>query len=123
MLKHKKNLSPLINLIEANYTKKNLPLIEIGDSIKIKKVIQEGNKERIQMSEGVVIGQNNSSINKTITIRKTIQNIGVERIYLIHSPQIINIEIIKKAKVRKSKLYYLRKRSGKSTRLKQRTNA
>nr|YP_009394632.1 ribosomal protein L19 [Vertebrata thuyoides]ARW63194.1 ribosomal protein L19 [Vertebrata thuyoides] len=121
MQKYTKRLSPFINLIENDYTKKNLPSIEIGDSIKIQKIIQEGNKERIQISEGVIIGKNNSGINKTITIRKTIQSIGVERIYLIHSPQIINIEIIKRAKVRKSKLYYLRKRSGKSTRLKQRT--
>nr|YP_009396683.1 ribosomal protein L19 [Vertebrata australis]ARW65869.1 ribosomal protein L19 [Vertebrata australis] len=121
MLKNINQLSTLVQLIENDYKKQNLPLIEIGDSIKIKKVIQEGDKERIQISEGVVIGQNNSNINKTITIRKTIQNIGVERIYLIHSPQIINIEIVKRAKVRKSKLYYLRQRSGKSTRLKQRT--
>nr|YP_009122132.1 50S ribosomal protein L19 [Vertebrata lanosa]AJH65890.1 50S ribosomal protein L19 [Vertebrata lanosa] len=123
MPKNIKHFSPLIKLIEDKYIKKNLPLIEVGDNIKIRKVIQEGNKERIQISEGVIIGQNNSNINKTITVRKTIQNIGVERVYLIHSPQILNIEIVKKAKVCKSKLYYLRKRSGKSTRLKPRKNS
>nr|YP_009398767.1 ribosomal protein L19 [Kuetzingia canaliculata]ARW67953.1 ribosomal protein L19 [Kuetzingia canaliculata] len=105
--------------IEKNYKKNNLPRIEIGDSIKIKKIIQEGNKERIQSSEGVIIAKKNSNINVTITVRKVVQNIGVERIYLVHSPNIINIEIIKRSKVRRSKLYYLRHRSGKATRLKQ----
>lgn len=109
----------LIQRLEAKITKENIPQIEIGDTIKVKKVVQEGAKERIQVSEGVVIAQKNFSINRTITVRKTVQNIGVERIYLVHSPQIKSIEVLKKAKVRRSKLYYLRKRSGKATRLKQ----
>nr|YP_009399587.1 ribosomal protein L19 [Dictyomenia sonderi]ARW69193.1 ribosomal protein L19 [Dictyomenia sonderi] len=115
-LRHKINL---IHQIEQKHIKQNIPQVDIGDTIKIKKVIQEGNKERVQISEGVVISKKNSQINQTITVRKTVQNIGIERIYLLHSPQIINIEITKKSKVRKSKLYYLRKRSGKATRLKQ----
>ena len=119
--KRKENLD-LVQLVEKKYLKEDIPEIQIGDSIKIKKIIQEGTKERIQIIEGVVIANKNSSINRTITIRKTIQNIGVERIYLINSPQIIKIEILKQAKVRRSKLYYLRHRSGKATRLKQRTN-
>nr|YP_009398126.1 ribosomal protein L19 [Gredgaria maugeana]ARW67312.1 ribosomal protein L19 [Gredgaria maugeana] len=119
MIKKLKQQKNLINKIEKEYIKKDVPNIEIGDSIKIKKIIQEGNKERIQMSEGVVISKNHSQINRTITVRKTIQNIGVERIYLLHSPQILNINIIKKSKVKRSKLYYLRNRSGKATRLKQ----
>nr|YP_010618964.1 Ribosomal protein L19 [Deltalsia parasitica]WAX02977.1 Ribosomal protein L19 [Deltalsia parasitica] len=118
MIKKAKYKINLINSIEQKYIKKNIPTIEIGDTVKIKKLIQEGNKERIQASEGVVIAKNNSQINQTITVRKTVQNIGVEKIYLLHSPQIINIEITKKSKVRRSKLYYLRNRSGKSTRLK-----
>ncbi len=112
----------LIQFIEKHYIKNKQKNIEIGDSLRIKKTIQEGNKERIQFVEGVVIAKKNSGINATITIRKTIQNIGVERIYLLNSPQIIDIEITKKAKVRRSKLYYLRYRSGKATRLKQRQN-
>nr|YP_010850507.1 ribosomal protein L19 [Lophurella caespitosa]WGH13229.1 ribosomal protein L19 [Lophurella caespitosa] len=119
MIKKLKQQNHLINKIQKIYIKDNIPQINVGDSIKIKKMIQEGNKERIQVSEGVVISQNNSQINQTITVRKTVQNIGVERIYLIHSPQILNIEVIKKSKVRRSKLYYLRNRSGKATRLKQ----
>lgn len=112
----------LIQLIEQNHIKEKQKNIDIGDSLRIKKTIQEGSKERIQFVEGVVIAKKNSGINTTITIRKTIQNVGVERIYLLNSPQIINIEIIKRAKVRRSKLYYLRSRSGKATRLKQRPN-
>nr|YP_009395868.1 ribosomal protein L19 [Herposiphonia versicolor]ARW64848.1 ribosomal protein L19 [Herposiphonia versicolor] len=117
--KLKKDLN-LVQTIQKQYITNNYYNIEIGDSIKIKKIIQEGNKERVQIAEGVVISKKNSSINKTITVRKTIQNVGVERIYLVHSPHILNIEVIKKAKVRRSKLYYLRNRSGKGTRLKQR---
>nr|YP_009394209.1 ribosomal protein L19 [Rhodomela confervoides]ARW62771.1 ribosomal protein L19 [Rhodomela confervoides] len=110
----------LMSIIEGKHIKNDLPNIEIGDSVKIKKTIQEGNKERIQISEGVIISKKNSQLNTTITVRKIIQNVGVERVYLLHSPQIINIEIIRKSKVRRSKLYYLRTRSGKATRLKQR---
>nr|YP_009394003.1 ribosomal protein L19 [Polysiphonia sertularioides]ARW62565.1 ribosomal protein L19 [Polysiphonia sertularioides] len=113
------NISNITTAIEVKYLKNDIPNIEIGDTIKIEKTIQEGNKERIQISEGVVIAKKNSGINKTITIRKIIQNIGVEKIYPIHSPQIIKINILKKAKVRRAKLYYLRSRSGKATRLKQ----
>nr|YP_009395460.1 ribosomal protein L19 [Polysiphonia infestans]ARW64440.1 ribosomal protein L19 [Polysiphonia infestans] len=114
-----KDTSNLVQLIEADYIKQNLPVVNIGDTVKIQKIIQEGNKERVQLSEGVIISKKNSGINKTMTMRKTIQNIGVERVYLMHSPHIIKIEIIKQAKIRKSKLYYLRSRSGKATRLKQ----
>ena len=104
--------------VESKFIKKNIPNIHTGDSVKIKILIKEGNKNRIQISEGVVISQKNTSINRSITIRKIIQNVGVEKVYLIHSPLIVDINIINKAKVRKSKLYYLRQRSGKATKLK-----
>nr|QCI06041.1 ribosomal protein L19 [Delesseria sanguinea] len=118
MKQYQKNYSKIIQNIENQFLKDNLPQIDIGDNIKIKLIIQEGSKERIQTSEGVVIAKHNSRLNTTINVRKIIQNIGVERIYLIHSPRILNIEIMRKSKVRRSKLYYLRKRSGKATRLK-----
>lgn len=120
-IRKRKNIN-FVQQLEKDYAKDNLPILEIGDSIRIKKLIQEGTKERIQISDGVIISKNNSSINTTITVRKTLQNIGVERIYLINSPKIVNIEVIKRAKVRRAKLYYLRTRSGKATRLKQRAN-
>nr|YP_009294559.1 ribosomal protein L19 [Asparagopsis taxiformis]AOM66042.1 ribosomal protein L19 [Asparagopsis taxiformis] len=114
------NSSPtIIKNIEEKLKKTNIPNIEIGDSIKIGLLIKEGNKERIQISEGVVISKNNANLNTTITVRKILHNIGVEKVYLIHSPRITSIEILRKSKVRRAKLYYLRNRSGKATRLKQ----
>jgi len=108
----------IISNIESKYIKHNIPSIDIGDNIKLKIIIQEGNKERIQISEGIVISKHKKDLNTTITTRKTLHNIGVERVYLIHSPRIIEIQILKKAKVRRAKLYYLRQRFGKATRLK-----
>nr|YP_009395254.1 ribosomal protein L19 [Bryothamnion seaforthii]ARW64022.1 ribosomal protein L19 [Bryothamnion seaforthii] len=122
MIKNKSNYRAIIKEVERDYLKSKIPLIEVGDNIRVKKIIQEGTKQRTQTSEGVVIAKKNSSLNTTITIRKIIQNIGVEKIYLVHSPQILQIEIIRKSKIRKSKLYYLRNRSGKATRLKPRIN-
>lgn len=112
----------LIKNIEAKQLKLNLPVIDIGDTIKMGLLIQEGNKERIQYAEGVIIAKHNAGINTTVTVRKVMQGIGVERVYLIHSPRIKTISIMRKSKVRRAKLYYLRQRSGKATRLKQRFN-
>nr|YP_010904148.1 ribosomal protein L19 [Caulacanthus ustulatus]WCH57399.1 ribosomal protein L19 [Caulacanthus ustulatus] len=112
----------IISRIEEKFKKQSLPNIEVGDSIRIGVLIEEGNKERTQFSEGVVIAKNNSNLNTTITIRKILQNIGVEKVYLVHSPRIKKIEITRKSKIRRAKLFYLRNRSGKATRLKQRFN-
>nr|UAD84245.1 ribosomal protein L19 [Gracilaria changii] len=117
---YKKNF--IIDTIEKEFKKNDIPRIDIGDSIQMSILIQEGNKQRIQNVEGVIISKNKSKLSTTITIRKTLQNIGVERIYLIHSPLIQNIKIVRKAKVRRAKLYYLRTRSGKATRLKTKFN-
>lgn len=111
-----------IQQVESLYLKKDIPVIKVGDSVKVHLLIQEGNKERIQFSEGVVIGIHNASLNTTITVRRIFQSVGIERVYLIHSPRIVKIEILKHAKVRRSKLYYLRSRIGKATRLKQKFN-
>nr|WMP12343.1 50S ribosomal protein L19 [Laurencia verruciformis] len=119
MIKNKIVYNNIIQQLENKYTKDAITKLDVGDTIKIKKVIQEGNKERIQVSEGVIICKKNTGLNHTITIRKIVQNVGVEKIYLVHSPQIINIEVTRKSKIRRSKLYYLRNRSGKATRLKQ----
>ena len=116
-----KNQETIDNL-NNNFTKTDLPVIKIGDNVKVGVKIIEGNKERVQFYEGTVIARKNSSINTTITVRKVFQNIGVERIFLIHSPKISSIQILKSAKVRRSKLYYLRNRKGKASRLKQRFN-
>lgn len=109
----------VINRIEENYLKPNIPKIDVGDTVKIGVLIQEGNKERVQYSEGVVIAIHKANLNTTITLRRVFQGIGIEKVYLIHSPRITNIKIIRKSKVRRAKLYYLRNRIGKATRLKQ----
>jgi large subunit ribosomal protein L19 len=115
----KLNTQKTINDVEKNFVKKNLPMINIGDNVKIGVKIIEGNKERIQFYEGTVIAKKNSSINTTITVRKILQGIGVERIFLIHSPKVYSITVLYSSKVRRSKLYYLRNLKGKATRLKQ----
>lgn len=108
-----------INNIEKNFLKKNLPILQIGDSVKIGVKIIEGNKERVQFYEGTIIAKKNSSINTTITVRKTLQGIGLERVFLVHSPKLDSIIVLRSSKVRRSKLYYLRNLKGKAGRLKQ----
>jgi large subunit ribosomal protein L19 len=115
----KLNTQKTINDLETSFLKKDLPLIRIGDNLKIGVKIIEGNKERVQFYEGTVIAKKNSSINTTITVRKILQGIGIERIFLIHSPKVDSITILRSAKVRRSKLYYLRNLRGKASRLKQ----
>ena len=105
--------------IENEFLKKDLPILRIGDSVKIGVKIIEGNKERVQFYEGTIIARKNSSINTTITVRKILQGIGVERIFLIHSPKVASIKTLRSSKVRRAKLYYLRYLKGKASRLKQ----
>lgn len=108
-----------INNIEKSFIKKNLPILQIGDNVKIGVKIIEGNKERVQFYEGTIIAKKNSSINTTITVRKILQGIGIERVFLIHSPKLDSITVQRLSKVRRSKLYYLRNLKGKAGRLKQ----
>ena len=108
-----------INNLENNFKKTNLPMLRVGDSVKIGVKIIEGNKERVQFYEGTIIAKKNSSINTTITVRKILQGIGVERIFLVHSPKIDSITVLRSSKVRRAKLYYLRNLKGKASRLKQ----
>jgi len=84
--------------------------------------IIEGEKERVQFFEGVVLAKKNASINTTLTVRKVLDGIGVERVFLLHSPKIDSIKVLRSAKVRRAKLYYLRNLKGKASRLKQRFN-
>jgi len=115
----KLNIQQTINSVEKEFLKNNLPTLSIGDTVKVGVKIIEGNKERVQFYEGTIIAQKNSSINTTITVRKTLQGIGIERIFLIHSPKIDSISVLRSSKVRRSKLYYLRNLKGKASRLKQ----
>ncbi len=115
----KLNTQKTINDIESNFIKDDLPLLRIGDNVRIGVKIVEGNKERVQFYEGTIIAKKNSSINTTITVRKVLQGVGIERVFLIHSPKIDSIKVLSSAKVRRSKLYYLRNLRGKASRLKQ----
>ena len=114
------NNQKVIDKLHQNFIKPNIQSIQIGDTVKLGIKIIEGDKERIQFYEGTVITKKNSSINTTFTVRKVFQGIGIERIFLIHSPEVASIEIIRHAKVRRSKLYYLRNLQGKASRLRQR---
>jgi large subunit ribosomal protein L19 len=110
----------IIRSIEAEQLKSNLPQIFVGDTVKVGVKIKEGDKYRVQPYEGVVIAKRNGGINETITVRRVFQGVGVERVFLVHSPRIDNIKILRRGKVRRAKLYYLRNRVGKATRIKQR---
>ena len=110
----------ILQSIEAEYLKSDLPTIHIGDTIRVGVKIVEGGKERIQPYEGVVIARRNGGINETITVRRIFQGVGVERVFLLHSPRITDIKIMRRGKVRRAKLYYLRQRVGKATRIQQR---
>jgi large subunit ribosomal protein L19 len=107
----------LIENIELNQFKNDLPRLEVGDTVRIGVLIQEGNKERIQPYEGTLIAKRTAGFNTTITVRKVFQGIGVERVFSIHSPNLKNFQVLKRSKVRRAKLYYLRERIGKGTRL------
>ncbi len=110
----------IIRSIEAEYLKSDLPTLHIGDTVRVGVKIQEGNKERVQPYEGVIIAMRNGGINKTITVRRVFQGVGVERVFLLHSPKIDNVKVMRRGKVRRAKLFYLRDRVGKATRVKQR---
>ncbi|APB35004.1 50S ribosomal protein L19 [Gloeomargarita lithophora Alchichica-D10] len=116
------NAQAIIRSLESEYLKSDLTQVEIGDTVKVGVVIQEGGKERVQPYEGVVIARRGAGINLSITVRKTFQGVGVERVFLLHSPRIANVQILRRSVVRRAKLYYLRQRVGKSARLKQRFN-
>lgn len=112
-------LQQLVSEIEVKQLKSDLPSICVGDTVRVGIVIQEGNKKRIQPYEGTVIAQHRAGMNTTITVRKIFQGIGVERIFPIHSSCVQELKVLRRAKVRKAKLYYLKDRVGKATRLKE----
>ena len=99
---------------------KELPQIYVGDTVRVGVRITEGNKERVQPYEGVVIAKRHGGLNETITVRRIFQGIGVERVFMLHSPQVASITVERRGKVRRAKLFYLRDRVGKATRVKQR---
>ena len=110
----------LIREIEAEQLRNDLTEFQIGDTVKVHIRIKEGNKERIQIFEGTVIKRQNGGLRETFTVRRVAYNCGVEKTFPINSPVISKIEVVRKGKVRRAKLFYLRKRVGKAAKVKER---
>ncbi len=108
--------------ITQSQLKTDLPDFRPGDTVRVHVVVREGGKERIQIFEGVVIARRGGGISDTITVRKVSYGVGVERTFPVHSPSVAKIEVVRKGKVRRAKLYYLRNLSGKAARLKEDIN-
>ena len=109
----------LVNEVTSAQLRNDLPDFKSGDTVKVAVRIIEGNKSRIQIFEGVVISRRGGGINATFTVRKMSSGIGVERTFPLHTPNIASIEVVRKGKVRRNKITYIRNRSGKSARIKE----
>jgi len=109
----------IIREIEKEYLRDDLPEVRIGDTVKLYVKVVEDQKERVQPFEGIVIRKRGGGTRETFTVRKLSQGIAIERIFPLHSPRIVKIEVLKRAKVRRAKLYYLRDKIGKKAKLKE----
>ena len=109
----------IIKEIEKEQLKENAPVFNVGDTVRVHNRIKEGNRERIQVFEGVVIKKQGGSSRATFTVRKTSNGIGVEKTWPLHSPHVVKVEVIRRGKVRRAKLNYLRDRVGKSAKVKE----
>src|SRR5574344_1375650 len=112
-------MNPIVENLGKQYLDKELPAVNPGDTVKVFVRIVEGNKERTQAFEGIVIKKRGSGVGATITVRKTFQGVGVERVFAIYSPRVEKITVLRHGDVRRAKLYYLRDRIGKATRIKE----
>ena len=110
----------LLDFVESKSLKDKVPYFEVGDIVDVQCKITEGNKERIQVFSGTVIARKGRGINENFTVRRVVGNEGVERIFPLHSPNVVDVKAIRSGKTRRAKLYFLRKRTGKGIRLKQR---
>lgn len=109
----------IIKAIEAKQIKENAENFSVGDTVKVFFKIVEGTTERIQVFEGIVLAKNNTGISRTFTVRKISYGVGVERIFPMHSPRIEKVEVVRRGRVRRAKLYYLRKRVGKAAKVRE----
>ena len=108
-----------LKLIAADSLKKDIPSFEIGDTVRVHVNIREGDRERIQMFEGTVIARKGSGVAETFTVRRVSYGVGVERVFPVNSPNVQGVDIVRKGRVRRSKLYYLRDRVGKAAKVKE----
>jgi len=109
----------VIRALEAEQLRNDLPALEVGDTVRVYVRIKEGNRERTQMFEGTIIRKKHGGISETFTVRRVSYGVGVERTFPVHSPKIEKIEVVRKGRVRRAKLYYLRNRIGKSAKVKE----
>ena len=109
----------LVKILGEQYTKKELPEMNVGDTVRILVRVKEGNRERNQAFEGTIIAKKHGGINETITVRRISYGVGCEKVFPLHSPNVAMIETVRKGKVRRAKLYYLRGRFGKSAKIKE----
>jgi large subunit ribosomal protein L19 len=109
----------IINMLEMEHMKKNIPVFKAGDTLRVHVKIVEGDKQRIQLYQGVCIKRMNNGVGSTFTVRKISSGVGVERVFPLHTPTIDKIEVVMVGKVRRAKLYYLRKLQGKAARIRE----
>ena len=109
----------LIKALNNEQLKENVPVINIGDTVRVSNKIKEGTRERVQLFEGTVIAKNGGGISETFTVRRVSYGVGVEKTFPVHSPNVEKVEIVRNGKVRRAKLYYLRDRIGKAAKVKE----
>ena len=113
-------MSNIIEAIEREYMKKEVPAISVGDSVKVYVKVVEGSRERLQAFEGIVISKKNGSVRETFTVRRVTYGVGVEKTFPLHSPLIDHVEVVRQGKPRRAKLYYIRALTGKAAKVKER---
>lgn len=109
----------LIKTLSEQYMKTDIPDIKVGDTVRVSIKVKEGNRERVQAFDGTVIARKHGGINETITVRRISYNVGVEKVFPVHAPNIVSITTLRRGKVRRAKLYYLRDRVGKQAKVKE----
>ena len=109
----------LISTLNSQYMKPELPAVNVGDVVRVTVRVKEGNRERNQAFEGTIIAKKHGGINETITVRRVSYNVGCEKVFPVHSPTIVSVETVRRGKVRRAKLYFLRDRVGKAAKVKE----
>ena len=112
-------MNKIVETIEKDYMKQEVPQFEVGDTVKVYVKVVEGTRERLQAFEGIVIAKKNGGVRETFTVRRVSFGIGIERTFQLHSPRVDKIELVRHGKVRRAKLYYLRDLSGKAAKIKE----